>query len=47
MNLAENLIRTAAARGDQIAVKLDDLQLSYAVLDQATSGSQGCCASVA
>ena len=36
MNLAENLVRTAADRGDQIAVKLDDVALNYAVLDQAT-----------
>src|SRR3712207_2348404 len=41
MNLADNLSRTAAARGEQIAVKLDDLQLSYAVLDQATQRVAG------
>jgi long-chain acyl-CoA synthetase len=41
MNLAENLLRTAAASPDQIAVKLDDLELSYAVLDQATQRVAG------
>ena len=33
MNLADNLIRTAAAHGDRTAVKLDDFDMDYASLD--------------
>jgi long-chain acyl-CoA synthetase len=36
MNLADLLVRTAAEHGDRTAVKLDDLALSYSVLDQAS-----------
>ncbi len=32
-----NLVRTAGSRADKIAIKLDDFELSYAVLDQATN----------
>jgi long-chain acyl-CoA synthetase len=41
MNLADNLLRTVASQGDHIAVKLDDLELSYAFLDQATQRVAG------
>jgi long-chain acyl-CoA synthetase len=41
MNLAENLSRTAAASPEQVAVKLDDLALNYAVLDQAAQRVAG------
>src|SRR5690349_20210502 len=41
MNLADLMTRTAASDGDRIAVKLDDLELSYAVLDHATQHVAG------
>jgi long-chain acyl-CoA synthetase len=36
-NLAEILTDTAARHGDRIALKLDDVELNYAVLDQASA----------
>ncbi|HWT95473.1 MAG TPA: long-chain fatty acid--CoA ligase [Solirubrobacteraceae bacterium] len=41
MNLADNLLKTAAAHPDQVAVKLDDVALNYAVLDKATAHVAG------
>ncbi|MEA2128414.1 MAG: long-chain acyl-CoA synthetase, partial [Solirubrobacteraceae bacterium] len=41
MNLAENLSRSAAAGPDAPAVKLDDVVLSYAALDEATARVAG------
>jgi long-chain acyl-CoA synthetase len=36
-NLAENLAATVADDGDRLAIKLDDIELNYAVLDQASA----------
>ena len=33
MNLAENLVRSAAEHGDRVAIKLDDAELTYEQLD--------------
>jgi long-chain acyl-CoA synthetase len=41
MNLADNLSRTAASHGDKVAVKLDDTELSYAVVDRAAQHVAG------
>ena len=41
MNLAENLARTAAATPDQVAIRLDDLELTYAGLDAASALAAG------
>jgi long-chain acyl-CoA synthetase len=41
MNLADNLTKTAAARPDAPAVKLDDIVLSYAALDGASAHVAG------
>jgi long-chain acyl-CoA synthetase len=41
MNLAEILTRSAAAHPDRIAIKLDDLELSYAFLEQASKLAAG------
>jgi long-chain acyl-CoA synthetase len=38
MNLAENLVRSAAEHPDKVAIKLDDLELTYGQLDAASSG---------
>ena len=38
MNLAENLVRTAEEHGDRVAVKLDDVELTYGQLDAASNG---------
>ncbi len=38
MNLAENLVRSAQEHGDRVAIKLDDVELTYAQLDAAASG---------
>ncbi len=40
-NLAENLAATVAEHGDRIALKLDDIELNYAVLDQASARAAG------
>src|SRR4051794_28439433 len=40
-NLAENLAATAAEYGDRIALKLDDIELNYGVLDQASARAAG------
>ncbi len=37
MNLAENLARSAAERGDHVALKLDDVELTYKQLDCAAA----------
>ena len=37
MNLAENLARSAAERGDHVALKLDDAELTYEQLDCAAA----------
>lgn len=36
-NLADVLTRSAAARPDRVAIKLDDSELSYAALDEAAA----------
>jgi long-chain acyl-CoA synthetase len=41
MNLAENLLTTAAASPDQVAIRLDDFELSYAGLDGASALAAG------
>ncbi len=41
MNLAENLARTAASTPDQVAIRLDDLELTYAGLDAASALAAG------
>ena len=41
MNLAENLARTAAATPDQVAIRLDDFELTYAGLDAASALAAG------
>jgi long-chain acyl-CoA synthetase len=41
MNLAELLTNTAAEHGDRIAIKLDDVELSYAMLDAASQRIAG------
>ncbi len=41
MNLAENMTATAAAHPENIAIKLDDFELSYAALDGASSLAAG------
>ncbi len=41
MNLAENLIATAAAHPDQVAIKMDDFELTYAGLNGASSLAAG------
>ncbi len=41
MNLAENLIRTTAVRPDRAAVKLDDIEVSYAALQSGASRVAG------
>jgi len=41
MNLADNLLKTAADHPETIAVKLDDVALNYAVLDKATAHVAG------
>ena len=38
MNLADNLVQSAAEHGDRVAIKLDDVELTYAQLDAAASG---------
>jgi len=40
-NLAELLTRSVAARPDRVAVKVDDSELSYAALDEATARVAG------
>jgi long-chain acyl-CoA synthetase len=40
-NLAEMLTETVAEHGDRIALKLDDLELSYSVVDQAAARVAG------
>jgi len=40
-NLAELLTETVAEHGDRIALKLDDLELSYSVVDQASARVAG------
>src|SRR4051812_21320137 len=40
-NLAENLAATVADHGDRIAIKLDDVELNYEVLDQASARAAG------
>jgi long-chain acyl-CoA synthetase len=40
-SLAANLTRTAAEHGDKIAFKLDDVELSYAVLDEGSARIAG------
>jgi long-chain acyl-CoA synthetase len=44
-NLANMLAETVAEHGDRTAIKLDDLELSYAVLDQASAHAAGLLAS--
>jgi hypothetical protein len=39
MNLAENLIKTAGVVADTTAIKLDDFELTYAALDEASAAS--------
>ncbi|MBK6762279.1 MAG: long-chain fatty acid--CoA ligase [Micrococcales bacterium] len=41
MNLADNFVAMAAAQPNQIAIKFDDLELSYAALDAASSMAAG------
>ena len=41
-NLAGILTETAAARGDRIAFKLDDVELSYAMLDEGARAWRRC-----
>ncbi len=41
MNLADNLVRTAAQHGDRTVIKLDDFELSYAALDVASQLAAG------
>ena len=41
MNLAENLARTAASTPDQVAIRLDDFELTYAGLDAASALAAG------
>jgi long-chain acyl-CoA synthetase len=41
MNLAENMTATAAAHPENVAIKLDDFELSYAALDGASSLAAG------
>lgn len=41
MNLAANLTRTAAEHADRIAIRLDDVTLTYAQLDGATQHAAG------
>jgi len=41
MNLADNLVRTAAVRGDRVAVSLDDNHLTYTQLDDASARVAG------
>ena len=38
MNLAENLSASAADHGDRVAMKLDDVELTYQQLDAAACG---------
>ncbi|MDX6581845.1 MAG: long-chain acyl-CoA synthetase [Solirubrobacterales bacterium] len=38
MNLAQNLVRSAEEHGDQVAVKLDEIELTYGQLEAASSG---------
>jgi long-chain acyl-CoA synthetase len=40
-NLAANLTETVAAHGDKVAFKLDDVELSYAVLDEGSARVAG------
>ncbi len=40
-SLAANLTRTAAEHGDEIAFKLDDVELSYALLDEGSARIAG------
>jgi long-chain acyl-CoA synthetase len=40
-NLAENLAATVVDYGDRIAIKLDDIELNYQVLDQASARAAG------
>jgi non-ribosomal peptide synthetase component F len=37
MNLADNFVTTAASQPDHVAIKFDDLELTYAALDGASS----------
>lgn len=41
MNLADNFVATATAQPDHVAIKFDDLELSYAALDTASSMASG------
>ena len=41
MNLADNFVATATAQPDHVAIKFDDLELSYAALDTASSMAAG------
>ena len=41
MNLAENLLSTAVAHPDNVAIKLDDFELTYAALDAASALAAG------
>ena len=40
-NLAEMLTKTVADHGERIAIKLDDLELSYSLIDQASARAAG------
>ncbi|MEZ5184492.1 MAG: long-chain fatty acid--CoA ligase [Candidatus Nanopelagicales bacterium] len=41
MNLAENLVATATAHPDQVAIKMDDFELTYAALNGASALAAG------
>jgi len=41
MNLAENLLKTAAEHPDRVAIKFDDFELTYAALDGASALAAG------
>ncbi len=41
-NLAEMLTKTVADHGERIAIKLDDLELSYSLIDQASARAAAC-----